>query len=277
MNDVQIFDNDDFGPLRMVVIDGAPWVYGKDAATALQYANPQKAVRDHVDPEDRIEGHALPREERNVPHGERNGTFTPVNDSFTPSTTPILINESGLYSLILTSKMPKAKQFKHWITSEVLPSIRKTGAYAVSCNTEPALPAPTEAQEPEGAVTRGLTIDDYMRAAQLVATCKNERLPYVFHYLTAAGLDVPALRDTPAAQAEARARGIEAVRLANRAHNDYNWSYGQLGQLFGLARVQMQRYCSGSSIPREPRASLMVETLKREIPELAEEGECESV
>lgn len=106
-NKIQVFENSEFGKVRTLMIDGEPWASGKDVATALGYANPQKAIRDHVDPEDKT-----------------------VNDSFTVNgTTPALINESGLYSLILSSKLPKAKEFKRWITSEVLPALRKTGHY----------------------------------------------------------------------------------------------------------------------------------------------------
>ena len=104
---MEIFKNPEFGAIRAVEIDGEPWLVGKDVSLALGYTNPQKAIRDHVDAEDRT-----------------------VNDSFTVNGTAItLINESGLYSLVLSSKLPKAKQFRRWVTSEVLPTIRKHGAY----------------------------------------------------------------------------------------------------------------------------------------------------
>lgn len=107
MNDLQIFSNPEFGQVRTVEIDGQPWLVGKDVAVALGYKNPQKALHDHVDAED-----------------------VTANDLFTVNGTPAaLINESGLYSLILSSKMPKAKAFKHWVTGEVLPAIRKNGVY----------------------------------------------------------------------------------------------------------------------------------------------------
>lgn len=109
MNDLQIFENPEFGSVRTVEIDGTPWLVGKDVATALGYAKPQNAISRHVDSEDQkvapIQG---------TPGGEQE---------------MLIINESGLYSLILSSKMPKAKAFKHWVTSEVLPAIHKTGAY----------------------------------------------------------------------------------------------------------------------------------------------------
>ena len=98
MNDLTTFSNPEFGQVRTVEINGTPWLVGKDVAIALGYKNPQRAIRDHVD----------------TPSGEQE---------------MLIINESGLYSLILSSKMPKAKAFKHWVTSEVLPAIHKTGAY----------------------------------------------------------------------------------------------------------------------------------------------------
>ena len=116
MNDLQIFSNPEFGQVRTVEIDGTPWLVGKDVAVALGYKNPGKAIIAHVDEEDkRLE--MLPQET-----DSQNGNASPASKT-------ALINESGLYSLILSSKMPKAKAFKRWVTSEVLPAIRKNGAY----------------------------------------------------------------------------------------------------------------------------------------------------
>lgn len=106
-NEIQVFSNEKFGQVRGLMIGNEPWLVGKDVALGLLYSNPQKAIRDHVDPEDRT-----------------------VNESFTVNGTPAtLINESGLYSLIFGSKLEKAKQYRRWVTSEVLPTIRKTGGY----------------------------------------------------------------------------------------------------------------------------------------------------
>lgn len=116
MNDLQIFENPEFGQVRTVEIDGTPWLVGKDIAVALGYKNPGKAIIAHVDEEDkRLEM---------LPQGADS-----QNGNVSPSSKTALINESGLYSLILSSKMPKAKAFKHWVTGEVLPAIHKTGAY----------------------------------------------------------------------------------------------------------------------------------------------------
>ena len=114
MNQIEIFKNPEFGAIRAVEIDGEPWLVGKDVALALGYKNPQEAIRNHVDAEDKG-----------------------VSEILTPGGTQKLpiINESGLYSLVLSSKLPmssklpKAKQFRRWVTSEVLPTIRQHGAY----------------------------------------------------------------------------------------------------------------------------------------------------
>lgn len=116
MNDLQIFENPEFGQVRTVEIDGTPWLVGKDVAVALGYKNPGKAIIAHVDEEDkRLEM---------LPQGADS-----QNGNVSPSSKTALINESGLYSLILSSKMPKAKAFKHWVTGEVLPALRKNGVY----------------------------------------------------------------------------------------------------------------------------------------------------
>lgn len=115
MNELQIFNSEEFGDIRTVTIDSEPWFVGKDVATALGYSNPQKAVRDHVSEEDRGVN------EMDTPSGRQNLA---------------IINESGLYALIFGSKLESAKRFKHWVTSEVLPAIRKTGAYHQPMTTD---------------------------------------------------------------------------------------------------------------------------------------------
>ena len=107
-NELQIFNNSDFGNIRVVENSGEPWFVGKDVAEVLGYTNPSKALADHVDADDKLNNETL------LSLGQRGGW---------------LINESGLYSLILSSKLPTAKKFKRWVTSEVLPAIRKTGSY----------------------------------------------------------------------------------------------------------------------------------------------------
>ena len=107
------YENPEFGYIRTMMINGEPWFVGKDVAEILGYTNPSKAISDHIDDEDKLNNESLSS------LGQRGGW---------------LINESGLYSLILSSKLPTAKQFKRWVISEVLPSIRKTGGYGVASN-----------------------------------------------------------------------------------------------------------------------------------------------
>lgn len=127
MESLKIFESSDFGKVRVVIIDDEPWFVGSDAAMSLGYSNASKAVSAHVDEEDikRISLTDLSR-------------FTQNGKSETNNAKIMIINESGIYSLILSSKLESAKKFKRWITSEVLPSIRKTGSYNMPDFSNPA-------------------------------------------------------------------------------------------------------------------------------------------
>lgn len=126
MDNIQIFPNKEFGNIRVIVIDGEPWFVGKDVATALGYARPENAVTDNTDKEDRLFldkklvlklGISFDYKEL----GQRGGW---------------IVNESGMYALVFGSKLESARNFKKWVTSKVLPSIRKTGTYG-----QPQLPS----------------------------------------------------------------------------------------------------------------------------------------
>ena len=111
-NKIKIFENEEFGRIRTVVKDGEPWFVGKDAAKILGYAKPRNAIAAHVDNEDKKDA---------LIQGDLGGKQKMT-----------VINESGIYSLIMSSKLPKVKEFKRWVTSEILPTIRKTGGYVAS-------------------------------------------------------------------------------------------------------------------------------------------------
>lgn len=117
-NEIKSFSNEEFGSIRRVEIDGEYWLSGKDVAQALGYSNPRKALADHVDEED-----------KGVTKCDTLGGAQDIT----------IINESGLYSLVLSSKLPSAKKFRRWVTSEVLPSIRKHGAYMTPETLEAAI------------------------------------------------------------------------------------------------------------------------------------------
>ncbi len=110
MSSLTVFKNQDFGEVRTILIDDEPYFVGKDVAEILGYERATKAIRDHVDGDDIHE--------------------VPIQDSIGRMQSTPIVNESGLYSLILSSKLPTAKRFKKWVTSEVLPQIRKTGKYS---------------------------------------------------------------------------------------------------------------------------------------------------
>lgn len=122
MNTMQIFNNQQFGQVRVVDVDTIPYFVGRDVATALGYRNPVAAIAQHVDSEDSVK-HAI-SDNQGVPHEY------------------LCINESGVYSLVFGSKLPTAKQFKRWVTTEVLPSVRKHGAYLTDRKVEEVLSDP---------------------------------------------------------------------------------------------------------------------------------------
>lgn len=113
MNEIMAFDHERFGRIRGIEIDGESWLVGKDVAERLGYKNPNEALADHVEAEDKLNSKSLSS------LGQRGGW---------------LINESGLYSLVLSSKLPEAKAFRHWVTHDVLPALRKTGEYKLKRN-----------------------------------------------------------------------------------------------------------------------------------------------
>jgi len=223
MNELTTFTNEEFGTIRTVQIDGDPYFSGKDVAVALGYKNPQEAVRNHVDEDDRT-----------------------VSDLLTVNGTALtIINESGLYSLILSSKLPGAKRFKHWVTGEVLPTLRKTGRYEVQQATQ----------------QRPLTPDDYLRAAAIIATCKNERLPYALKLLEQAGISVqiPFLINT-------KNHDTSTANLINRACGEYGISLRAIERASGVYVTQLQRIRRGESFPKPERAAIIRDAILRIIP-----------
>lgn len=133
-NEIKVFSNEEFGKVRVLSIDGETWFAGKDVANALGYERDTKAVVDHVDEDDRKNIDGKTQSCFGIELGQRGGW---------------IINESGVYSLILSSKLPSAKKFKRWVTSEVLPAIRKTGSYNLPDFNNPAEAARAWAKEYE--------------------------------------------------------------------------------------------------------------------------------
>lgn len=226
MNEMQIFDNEEFGSVRTLMIDDDPWFVGKDVATALGYAEPTKATREKVDVEDRG------MSKIDTPSGAQN---------------MIIINESGLYCLILSSKLPTAKKFKRWVTSEVLPALRKTGSYTVT----------------ESVPERPLTRDDYLAAARILAGCRNERLPLVVTMLDRAGLDMSSLSSAKTEKEDPDPKINEYEQEKLRAVlSQYKESY--VAEKMGLSRTLIGLYRNGRRVPRQSRYLYMMDILDKD-------------
>lgn len=228
MNDLQTFVNDEFGTIRSMMIDEAPWFVARDVATALSYARPADAIKYHIDDEDK----------RLVRVGEI--PTLKVNNFGA-----YIINESGMYSLIFGSTLPSAKRFKHWVTSEVLPAIRRTGRYEAT---------PPE-DEADAAVLpqREITNDDYLRAASIVAGCKSDRLPYVLSLLGKAGISVPVKQE--AKTGGAPFDRYEILHLLSTARSEYGLTDAFIGRATGLGAKQITFYRTGIRFPRPARAA----------------------
>ena len=192
-NEVQIFENAEFGKVRTIVKDGEPYFIGKDVADILGYAKPENGIATHVDEEDK--------------------TSTLIQGTGSNyKSKAIIINESGVYALIFGSKLPKAKQFKRWVTSEVLPSIRKTGSY----NT-----IPKERSE--------------FKEQELKARMLNARVRESNQYLKiAAQIDIPEYRYIlQAKSAEALNGGVPVLPLQEAERKTY--SATEIGAMFGVS------------------------------------------
>lgn len=232
MNELQVFTNPEFGTVRTMLIDDEPWAVGKDVAVALGYKNPRDALAKHVDAED------------------KNTVAFCDGTSGNPNLT--IINESGLYSLILSSKLPNAKRFKRWVTSEVLPTIRKTGRYTTQI-----------------AEQRVLTPDDYLAAARVLSTCRNERLPYVVKLLKQAGIEIEiqpkAAKPTPQ---QPRQRDPKTAKLLTVAIEQYGLSRNAIVRHTGLWDTQISRMQKGTAWYVPERAKAVRDAIHELIPQL---------
>lgn len=240
MDELQVFQNEEFGSVRTLVIDGEPWFVGRDIALALGYSNPSKAVIAHVEPEDK-KTDTLSYSQ----NGNTSGKLT-------------IINESGMYCLILSSKLPNAKKFKRWVTNEVLPVIRKTGAYA--------LPQTQEQRD----ITRD---DDYIKAASIVGSCRNARLPIVMKLLEQAGLEMPRIAELQGEITEDPGRDItgETAKVINGAINDYGFTLRRIERLTGISATELSRIRKGVSNPKKARMRVICDAIHNEIAKIENE------
>ncbi len=221
MNELQVFENPEFGTVRTLTIEKEPWFVGKDVAVVLGYVKPENAVGTHVDAEDK--------------------TTTLIQGTGSNyKSKAVVINESGLYSLILSSKLPTAKKFKHWITSEVLPALRKTGRY--------------EMQSTDYKPTRPITTDDYIDAGKTIAKCDNRRLPLVLDMFKKAGLDIQEL-ETLDVSVQKKV-DTDLVELLNK------YSLKELCKRLPVSKTAIYYYRIGKYNPRKERREEIIRILE---------------
>lgn len=228
MNEMQIFENEEFGKIRTLTINDEPWFVGKDVAGVLGYQNGSRDVNRHVDEEDR---------KMFTFQKYQNGTFDVPNRGL------VIINESGLYALILSSKLPSAKRFKRWVTSEVLPALRKAGKYEIPRNKQ---------YQP----TRPLTTDDYEDAARTISKCHNSRLPIVIDLYRKAGLDID---EIPEMRKQSHSDGSskrELVDILNR------YSMKDLCERLPICKSSIYYYRTGKYTPRQERREEIIKILE---------------
>ena len=212
MSKLEIFENSEFGEIRTVEINNEPWFVGRDVATVLGYSNPRDALSKHVDNDDKGVAKC---------------------DTLGGSQDLTIINESGLYSLILSSKLPNAKAFKRWVTSEVLPAIRKHGLYAIDDileNPDIAIQALTKLKE-ERAARKALELDNQVKSQQIA-----ELQPKATYYDL-----ILQCKDLLSVTEIAKDYGMSAKGLNAMLH-ELGVQYDQSGVWFLYAKYQHEGY-----------------------------------
>lgn len=221
-NKLAVFSNPDFGEVRTLEINGEPWFVGSDITDALGYQNGSRDINRHVDEEDR---YVLSTQ------NYQNGSFE------IPSRGLTIINESGLYSLIMNSKLPNAKQFKRWVTSEVLPSIRKTGAYSI---TQTVSDKQIEAELAKA----NATVED-AKARQ--ATEKRLQAELILRVAEKMNLS-PEANQTLMAYTVEMMTGVKALPLPEV---EKTYSAGEVGEMFGVSANKIGRVANAEGLKTE--------------------------
>lgn len=228
MMELQIFNHQDFGQIRVVEQDREPWFVAADVCRALEVGNPSDAVA------------RLDADDRTLVSIEGSSNGKPVN----------AVNEPGLYSLVLGSRKPEAKAFKRWITHEVLPSIRKTGGY----HLVEVLPAVKQ---------RSLTTDDYLKAATIVGSCRNERMPYVLGLLKQAGFSIPDV------QRSREQLQTELMEVLDRAFSN-GFTSRQISAMVGIDYGTICQYRRGIHKPGRKRAEYIIQVVRNAMEDTTE-------
>ena len=231
MTDIMIFEKEEFGQVRTFEIDGEPWFVGKDVADALGYVDANRAVLKFVDEED--------RETLSIKaYGNLYGSLWDNKNDFSNKT---IINESGLYSLIFSSKLEQAKAFKRWVTSEVLPTIRKTGSYTVT---------KIDSKENDD-------IDDKLKIAQSIIDCPNEKLSYILKLFNIEEIPVP-IQEKPYFRYGER---LDRFNTVKELMIEKGVRPAEFAKMMGYPKSTMHNYMHNYSVPSLQRCDDMIQTL----------------
>lgn len=222
MNQLQIFNNPEFGSVRTIEDEGQIWFCGRDVAIVLEYTDTAQAIRKNC----REDGVSVRQ----------------VIDSMGREQQAKFINEPNLYRLITHSKLPTAEKFERWIFEEVLPTIRRTGSYTV---------------KPSNVVKRDLTTDDYKDAVRWISQCwkDNEVLAIVLGLLEQAGFSIPQIQKTMPEQRQ-DADTVDLVELLNQ------YSLDELCRMLDICKTSLYYYRIGKHKPHEERYKMIVSVLK---------------
>lgn len=223
MNNISTFRNPAFGSVRAVSINNEPYFVGKDVATILGYKDSSDAIKKHVDNEDKLA-------RRFADSGQNREMY--------------IINESGLYSLILSSKLPKAKEFKRWVTSEVLPAIRTAGQYSLVPADDVIAPMVVP------------NAKDYLTAARLIASCPKDRMRMVLSFLEKGGFDVSTVREDFKSKTTA-----DMSEIITETVERTGYSCEQIGKLIGVKGNTLTSYVRKDRFPRPERYQEIVMAL----------------
>ena len=229
MDNLQIFNYREI-PVRTLLLDGEPWWVLGDVCRVLDLGSPHK-VADRLDPDEKGRN-TIP-----TPGGNQNMA---------------VINEPGLYKVILQSRKPEAKAFTRWVTHEVLPAIRKTGAYSMTT------PPPTG--------QRALTVDDYLTAARMVSSCRNERLPYLLSFLKDAGFNIPDVErpipaPTPGKFDYNRLTNSEFADMLAHLLAEKGMTQADLCKATNIGAPSISQYLKGIHKPAFERYTIIIEAL----------------
>ena len=231
MTEVMVFNNPEFGEVRTVTINNNPWFVGKDVCEILGYANPSKALSDHVDDEDKLNNKSLSSD------NELNNESLSSFDLDLGQRGGWLINESGLYGLIFSSKLPSAKAFKRWVTSEVLPTIRKTGSYSVNTIVDNSV--------------------NKSEIAKFIIDCPAEKLPYILKLFDIEEIPTP-IQEKPYFRYGER---LDRFNTVKELMIEKGVRPAEFAKMMGYPKSTMHNYMHNYSVPSLQRCDDMIQTL----------------